>query len=180
MRGATTVRDLWAELKESVGTALDRVHPGVLIVTGLAAVVIAFGALGLAMLADGDRASTTSASAPRPDRAAEGDAASGTGGRVRRPSAATRCPTASRPTGRAPGGRSDGPAGDRTGTGENAMADRRRSVAGRGGDRRRRQPPTTGPDHDVAPVPPTDGARHDGHDRAPRHAAPPRRPGSPA
>jgi hypothetical protein len=80
MRGATTVRDLWAQLKESVGRALDRLNPGVLIVTGLAAVVIAFGAFGLAMLADdGSSVDDLGLGAP-PGRDAEGDSASGTGG----------------------------------------------------------------------------------------------------
>ncbi len=74
------MRDLWAELKEAVGAALDRVHPGVLIVTGLVAVVIVFGALGLAMLADGDPGVDDLGLGAPPARAAEGEAASDDGG----------------------------------------------------------------------------------------------------
>ena len=71
------MRDLLAGVKESVGAALDRVHPGVLILTGLTAVVIVFGALGLAMLADDDHRGLDDLGlgAP-PARAAEGEAAS--------------------------------------------------------------------------------------------------------
>lgn len=74
------MRDLWAQLKESVSAAADRVSPGVLIATGLAAVVLAFGALGLSLLADdGSGLDDLDLGAP-PDRAAEGDATSGADG----------------------------------------------------------------------------------------------------
>ena len=74
------MRDLWAELKQAVGAALDRVHPGVLIGTGLAAVVIVFGALGLAMLADGDRGVEDLGLGAPPARSDDGEAASDDGG----------------------------------------------------------------------------------------------------
>jgi hypothetical protein len=70
-----TVRELWAEMRNSVGAALDRMHPGVLIVGGLAAVVIAFGAFGLALLDDGSAVDDLGLDSP-PGRAAEGDSAS--------------------------------------------------------------------------------------------------------
>ena len=70
------MRDLWAGVKESAGAALDRVHPGVLILAGLTAVVVVFGALGLAMLADDDRSLDDLGLGAPPARAAEGEAGS--------------------------------------------------------------------------------------------------------
>ncbi len=70
------MRDLLAGVKESVGAALDRVHPGVLILAGLTAVVIVFGAFGLAMLADDDRGLDDLGLGAPPARAADGEAAS--------------------------------------------------------------------------------------------------------
>jgi hypothetical protein len=64
-------------------SALDRVPPGVLIATGLAAVVIVFGALGLAMLPGDDRSLDDLGLGAPPARAADGDGdgvSGGTGG----------------------------------------------------------------------------------------------------
>jgi hypothetical protein len=74
-----TVRELWTGIKRSVGAALDRMQLGVVIVAGLAAVVIAFGALGLAML-DGPSAPDDLGLGRPPGSVAERDPASGTDG----------------------------------------------------------------------------------------------------
>lgn len=78
--GATTVRYLWADLKQSVSAALDRIHPGVLIVTGLAAVALAFGALAVATLDErGSGLDDLGLGAPEGPMA-DGDSASGEAG----------------------------------------------------------------------------------------------------
>jgi hypothetical protein len=151
MRGAMTVRDLWAQLKESVGTTLDRVHPSVLIVTGLAAVVIAFGALGLAMLDDGSGLGDLGLDAP-PDRAEEGDAASGTGGGTGVGSDSLSEGLTTRGPGA--GSTDDGPAGA-DGTGENGMADPGAPSPAAAGDSPGTAAPTTGPTTTSASVPRT-------------------------
>lgn len=123
MRGATTVRDVWVQLKESVSAALDRVSPGVLIATGLAAVVLAFGAWGLSMVADGGSGLEDLDLGAPPGRGEEGDPTSGAGdaevggpgGDSLSEGLTTRGPGAS-------GVEDDGPSGA-GGTGENAMAD---------------------------------------------------------
>ncbi len=171
--GARTMRDLWAELKQAVGAALDRVHPGVLIVTGLAAVVIVFGALGLAMLADGDRGVEDLGLGAPPARSAGGRGRVrrrrvgrlGRRGRlaVRRPHDAWRGPI-----GRPGRQRHAAAAGPAAATGAAAPS----SARGRG--------PADGGGRLPAPVPrrpaPPRRAhrpRHDGHDRGPHHAARP-------
>lgn len=123
--GSDTVRDHWAQVKGSVSAALDRVSPGMLIATGLAAVLLAFGALGLSLLADGgSRPEDLDLAAP-PGGGEEGDSTAGTGdaavGGVAGDSLSDGLTT------RGPGARNrdtggdDEPAGA-DGTGENAMA----------------------------------------------------------
>ena len=147
------MRDLWAQLKESVGSALDRVHPGVLIVAGLAAVVIAFGALGLSMLADGRSGLDDLGLSAPPGRAEEGDSASGTGGAGGNLGGD---PLSEGLTTRGPGagGGGDGPAGA-GGTGENAMADGRAPSPAADAGLPATAPPTTGPTTTSASVPRT-------------------------
>jgi hypothetical protein len=153
--GSDDVRDLWTHLKERVGSALDRVHPGVLIVGGLAAVVIAFGALGLTMLADdGSGLDDLGLGAP-PGRPEDGDSASGTGGAggggVGGDSLSEGLTTRG-PGGGGSGG--DGPAGA-AGTGENAMADGRAPSPAADEGSPATPPPTTRPTTTSAAVPRT-------------------------
>ena len=170
MRGATTVRDLWAQLKESVSAALDRVSPGMLIAAGLAAVVLAFGALGLSMLADGGSGLEDLGLGAPPGRGEEGDPASGTGdaevgglgGDSLSEGLTTRGPGASGGS----GGRDDGPAGA-DGTGENAMAAPGSPSPRRGCGVADDGASDDAPRHDV-PIGAADhGARDDGHHRGP-------------
>jgi hypothetical protein len=124
MQGATTVRELWVKIKDSVGAALDRMHPGVLIVGGLAAVVIAFGAFGLAMLDDGSALDDLGLDSP-PGRAVEGDSPSGPDGTDAGGGSGDSLSEGLTTSGAGAGGGSgaDGPSSGADGTRQDAMVD---------------------------------------------------------